>query len=233
MKSFKKIFLSIGISALLMVPASPARADMFGGDVAVLVQILSNALQQLAQLQQILGNGKDSLGLLREVNEGLRDALNAIRVIAPYLDAGTYKEVKTPEEALRRIRELYGIIPMTQQAPAQSMRDRSAAEAIAMNSELYKYADEANEQSKEIIDYSRYVNPKGAARLTAQSLGILIGMQAQLLKSNSQMLKLMGENLAMNNQKDKTESLEFKTKYQELSDSLRALPKDTKLPRIQ
>jgi hypothetical protein len=49
----------------------PARADIFGGDVAVLVQILANALQQLAQLRNIVQNGQDNLGLIRDINRGI------------------------------------------------------------------------------------------------------------------------------------------------------------------
>ena len=39
-----------------------SHADMFGGDVVVLTQILANAVQQLAQLKQIMDSGKVKSG---------------------------------------------------------------------------------------------------------------------------------------------------------------------------
>ena len=61
------IFITIFIGS-----TNVARADLFGGDVAVLVQILAQAIQQLAQLKAILDNGSDTLGLLRDINRWRR-----------------------------------------------------------------------------------------------------------------------------------------------------------------
>ena len=77
----RRILMAI-ISVQLFV-GTPAKADVFGGDVAVLIQILANALQQLAQLRSIVQNGQDSVQLVRDINRGINDSLNLIHTMNP------------------------------------------------------------------------------------------------------------------------------------------------------
>ena len=59
MNRLQKLFTVGLFCASLMIPR-PCRADIFGGDVVVLTQILANAIQQLIQLRQILSTGSDT-----------------------------------------------------------------------------------------------------------------------------------------------------------------------------
>ncbi len=98
-----------------------------------------------------------------------------------------------------------------------------------MNGTLFKFADQADEESKRIFNHSQSVNPQGAAKLTAQSIAVLIGVSTQVLRTNSMMLKMMSENMALQNRKEKLQSAQFKTQYDGISNALGNLPKDTKL----
>ncbi len=71
----KKLCAVITALGLLLPFPQSAKADLFGGDVMILAQILANAIQQLAQLQEILRSGNDTLGLLQDINRGLNDSL--------------------------------------------------------------------------------------------------------------------------------------------------------------
>jgi len=212
----------------LAIPKS-ASADMFGGDVAVLVQILANALQQLAQLQQILSTGGDTLGLLRDINRGIRDGLTVLQIINPKFNPGLYGDLATADRVLQTINELYGSAPQTNQARLQQIQDQSASESIAMNGTLFQFADQADDESKRIFLQSQDVSPQGAAKLTAQSIAILIGVTTQVLRTNSMMLKMMGENMALQNRKEKLQSEQFKTQYEGISGAIQSLPSTTTL----
>ncbi len=72
--SMKKRILTIFLCFTLITPR-PAKADLFGGDVAVLVQILAQTIKQLYELQRIVSTGQDSLSLMRDINRGIRDGL--------------------------------------------------------------------------------------------------------------------------------------------------------------
>ena len=230
-KKFKPLRVAL-VCTLTLCLASPkeARADLFGGDVAVLTQILANAIQQLYQLKQILSTGADTLGLLRDINRGLRDGLGVIQILNPRFNPGLYGDLETADRVLSTIEDLYGKVPQTGDARLQAAQDQSVAESIAMNGRLFRFADEADATSRQMIDHSRLVNPQGAAKLTAQSVAVLIQTTTQLLRTNSMMMKLMAENLAVQNRKEKIESAQFRSQYDGLSEAFSGLPQKTKLP---
>lgn len=232
MKSFKKILVA-GILCFTVSLPKPARADFFGGDVVVLAQILANAIQQLAQLQQILSTGGDTLGLLRDINRGIRDGLNVMKMLNPRFNPGIYGNLETADQVLRIIDDLYGKIPQTAEMRLQQAQDRSASESISMNGTLFRFADQADEESRRIFSHSQSVSPQGAAKLTAQSLAVLIGVTTQVLRTNSMMLKSMGENMALQNRKEKLQSTQFRAQYEGLSSGFNSLPKETKLESLK
>jgi len=112
MKKFKRTLMVVLLSSTLMIPKT-AKADLFGGDVVVLTQILIQAIQQLYQLKMIFQNGADSLSLMREINRGLRTGLGIIQIINPKFNPGLYGGLETAESVQRAIEELYGTIPQT------------------------------------------------------------------------------------------------------------------------
>lgn len=226
MKRIKNFILAGTMTIIFSFPR-PAKADLFGGDVVVLVQILAQAIQQLAQLQKILSTGDDTLGLMRDINRGIRDGLTVLQMINPKINPGLYGNLDTADRVLSEIQSIYGQIPQTGEARLQAAQDQSVSESIAMNGTLFRFADQADGESKRIFDHSQSVNPQGAAKLTAQSVAVLISVTTQVLRTNSMMLKMMGENMALQNKKEKLKSAHFKSEYDGLSSALGNLPKDT------
>jgi hypothetical protein len=232
MKKLRNIALGVLLSLTLGYPQK-SRADLFGGDVVILTQILANAIQQLVQLRQILSTGSDSLNLLRDINRGIRDGLTVLQMINPRFNPGLYGDLETADRVLNVITDLYGRIPQTAEMRLQAAQDRSVSESIAMNGNLFRFADQADEESKRIFSHSQGVSPQGAAKLTAQSIAVLISVSTQVLRTNSMMLKMMSENMALQNRKEKLQSAQFKSQYDGLSNALGGLPKETKLKPLE
>lgn len=226
--SMKKRVITILLCFTLITPR-PAKADLFGGDVAVLVQILAQAIKQLYELQRIVSTGQDTLSLMRDINRGIRDGLAVIRIINPKFNPGLYGGLETADQVQRAIEDLYGTIPQTSEYRLQEAQDRSVSESIAMNGTLFQYADSVDEETKRIIAHSQSTNPQGSAKLTNQSLAVLIGVTTQVLRTNSMMLKMMGQNMALSNRKEKLQATQFKSQYEGISNALGALPKETNL----
>lgn len=224
----KNIVITITLCTTLIF-SKPAKADIFGGDVVVLVQILAQAIQQLYQLKQIFRSSDDTLGLLRDINRGIRDGLSIIRIFNPKFNPGIFGSLEKVEQVQRAIEELYGVIPQTSEYRLQEAQDRSVSESIAMNGTLFHYADQVDLETKRIINHAQLVNPQGAAKLTAESLAILIGVTTQVLRTNSMMLKMMGQTMALSNRKEKLQASQFKAQYEGISSALGALPKETSL----
>lgn len=232
MKRLRRIVILSIVTVIMSVPR-PARADIWGGDVVVLTQLLVNAIQQLVQLKQILGTSMDTLSLMREINRGIRDGLTIVQTMNPRFNPGLYGNLETADRVLTIISDLYGRIPQTAEYRLQEAQDRSASESIAMNSTLFRYADQVDEESRRILSHSQEVNPQGAAKLTAQAVAILIGVSTQVLRTNSMMLKMMGENMALSNRKEKLQAAQFRTQYDGLSTALGKLPKKADIKPLE
>jgi len=232
MQKIKRKLVVWLLTASLFIPR-PTRADLFGNDVIVLTQILVNAVQQLAQLKQILGTGSDTLGLLREINNGIRDGLLVLQVINPEFMPGIYGDLLTADSVLAMLNDVYGAIPPTSEAKLQKAQDQAVAESISMNGSLFKFADETDAESRRIFNHAQLVNPNGAGKLTAQSIAVLIGVTSQVLRTNSMMLKMMGQNMALQNHKEKIQAAQFKTQYEGLSHAFATLPKEPKLAPLK
>lgn len=226
--SFKKRIIAITLCFTLILP-KPAKADLFGGDVAVLIQILAQTIKQLYELQRIVSTGQDTLSLMRDINRGIRDGLAIIRIVNPKFNPGLYGGLETIDQVQRAIEDLYGAIPQTSEYRLQEAQDKSVSESIAMNGTLFQYADSVDEETKRIIAHAQKVSPQGAGKLTAESLAVLIGVTTQVLRTNSMMLKMMGQNMALSNRKEKLQATQFKAQYEGISNALGTLPKETKL----
>jgi len=219
----KKLLTTILITSVALAPI-PARADFFGGDIPLLIQIVTNTLNQLTQLRSILGNGRDTLAFLRVINEGIRDAMNIMQTLNTTLHPGIYSQYKDPGSVLNALQDLYGMIPQTSHTRLEAAQDQSVSEAITLHNQAFDYADRIDPEAERIKDYSHGVSPVGAGRLTAESLGVLIHVSNQILRTNAAMLKIMSENLALQNRKEKVNSLQFHEEYDGLTKGLNLYP---------
>jgi len=209
-----------------------ARADIFGADVVVLTQILANAVFQLARLKEIVGAAEDHVELVRQINQGISDSLEILRRIDPNLDPGIYRDWRTVPEALEKLRQIYGVVPDSPEAAAQRDLDQGIAEAVAYNNGFYAYSQDLDKLADRIQSHSHSVSPAGAARLTAQSLGVMIQVLNQNLRAHSTLLKLHAQELALRNRKEKNSTSHYVEAGMGLRDALKRKPVGFKVPRF-
>ncbi|MBI2711756.1 MAG: hypothetical protein HYX41_02670, partial [Bdellovibrio sp.] len=133
----KKLAFLVVLTALSF--PNTGRCDIWGGDVAVLLNILANALQQLAQLRSIVSSGQDTLQLARDINKGINDSLNLMRTVNPNADPGLYSDWKQRDQSLQAVQSIYGTIVPSKDARVQRDADLSVAEAVSLNNSIYGY----------------------------------------------------------------------------------------------
>lgn len=209
-----------------------ANADLFGGDIAVLMQILVQAMQTVMQLKSILNTGHDTLDLLQDINSGIKSGLDIIHIINPKFDPGVYGSLNNSDAVLRALQDVYGPVPSGMDHELIQSQDQSVAEVISMNRNLYDYADQVDREKDRIMFHAQVVNPQGSAKLQNQALAVLIGVTTQLLRTQSQMLKLLALNMAMQTRKEKVSTENFQNNYEGLSSGFKGLPKNSQLPRL-
>lgn len=186
-----------------------AKGDLFGGDVAVLSQILVQAIMQLAELRKILGTASDQIDLIREINRGANHALDILRTVDPNIDAGIYKDWANVQEAIQKLESVYGIVVNSPMAKVQKDTDRGIAEAVAFNNNYYKWTSQLDEIGEQLKSEAHKSSPAGAQKLTVQALGLLIQVLNQNIRAQATSLKLQAQELAIQNSKDKAETKHF------------------------
>jgi len=224
------------VSAFLLcqlIFLSPAKASIFGEETAVLAQILANAVQQLAQLKNILDTGRDNVNLVRDINRGINDSLNLIRTISPNTDPGLYKDWEKVSDALTKLETIYGIAVESHDNRVQRDTDQSIAEAVSLNNSVYKYTKMIDEVGELIKSQSHAVSPGGAVKLTAQSLGVMLNLQNEMLRTQATGLKIQAQTLALQNRKDKEQTRQMVAGADGINSALQSAQPQFKLPRFE
>ena len=209
-------------------PMRMAKADIWGGDVVVLTQILANAVQQLIQLRQILSTGEDNLALLQDINRGLNDILGVANTVGQIREPGLYGDVSSVIDGQRMLKEIYGRIPDSSESKVQDHSDQVVSEALTLNNSLYEYTKDIDAIGEEIKQASAIASPKGAQRLTVESLGIMLTVMNQSLRAQASGLKLQAQAMAAQNHKDK----KFSEQVRRTSGSLRQAMKKSNFALI-
>ena len=212
------------------VPA--ANADLFGTDTAVLTQILQQTILQLAELKSILQSGSDTLGLLQEVNRGINDSLRMAETLGVRVDPGLYRELHKVDDAVRLVQNIYGKPVSSPVASVQQNTDQTIAEAISFNNELNDYASKLDRIGEDIKNFSHQTSPGGAAKLTAESMGVLIHVANQQLRASGQGLKLQAQFMAMNNKQDKDRVAQYLKEGNLLKENMTSINPNFEVPRF-
>lgn len=218
--------------ALTFVFPSRGRADMFGGDLVILGQILANAIQQLAQLKSIMDNGKDTLGLMQDINRGINDSLQLLHTSGLITDPGVYKEWSQVQQAIGAMETIYGVAVPSQDQRSQIDADRGVAEAITLGNSVYEYTKEVDELGETIKEFSHSVSPGGAQKLTAQSMGVMLHVMNQGLRVQSTGMKLHAQQLALENKREKAATSVFLSTAKSLAGEMKKPREFYRTPRF-
>jgi len=228
----RKSIIAFALVISLIIPGRAAKADIWGGDVVVLTQILMNAVQQLIQLRQILSTGEDNLALLQEINRGLNDILGIAKTSGVIRDSGVYGEISSVHDGKDMLREIYGQIPDSSESRVQDHSDQVISEALTLNNSIYQYANDIDAIGEEIKQASAVASPKGAQRLTVESLGIMLTVMNQSLRAQASGLKLQAQAMAAQNHKDKQFANQVRSSSKSLSTALRGSVPSFNIPKI-
>lgn len=220
----KQLYAALCIILVLVALPKSAHCDFWGGDDVILTQILAESIEQLTQLEEILGAGNDTISFLKQINAGVADAMSIMRTANSTLHPGTFFQYQGVDQLLSLVRQVYGVVPKTADSPFEELTDDSVAEAISLHNDAFTYADGVDPEGERIKDYSKDASPLGAARLTSESLGVLIHVNNQILRTNAANLNIASENLALQNRREKLNSEQTQIQYEGLSQSLLNLP---------
>lgn len=219
LQKIKSKFAILGLALLLIGPTS-AKADLFGGDVAVLAQILAENIKQYYQLKSIIEEAEWQHSFLENLNDGLNNSIGMLEGL-PIRDEKILEELRSFRDAVGKVNSIYGKIPKSQEEAMQALHDQSIAESFRMVNDFKEYSKIQEENSQRIAIESREASPKGAARMQAETSAQILNSLSQLIRLNTQMLKLQSEQFGMTNKSGKESVANFQKVNRDLGKSFK------------
>ena len=211
-----------------MASYRPAYADLFGGDVAVLMQILSENIKHYYQLQEMIKNGNDQMNFLKVLNQGIDNSIGLLESL-PIKDEKVLADLKEFKNAMQKVEGLYGAIPKSPEEALHILHDQTVAESLKMANSFKEYSEVQEKNSQVIATQARIASPKGAARMQAETSAEILRSLSQLIRLNTQLLKLQSEQLAMSNKNSKEGVANFQRINQDLGRGFSGFKPDMKL----
>lgn len=213
---------------LVLAITLPSKADLFGGDVAVLAQILAESVKQYYQLKALVEQGSDQMGYIRFINAGIDNSIGLMESL-PIKDERILAELREFKGALQKVDDLYGKIPKSPESALHLLHDQTVAESLRMANSFKDFSDAQEKNSQMIAVQARQASPKGAVRMQAETSAEILRSLSQLIRLNTQILKLQSEQLAMTNKVSKDGVASFQRLNQDLGSGFTKFKPDMKL----
>lgn len=207
----KKFVLGLLI-ALIWIPV-PARADLFGGDLPLLAEIVMNTLQTLNELEAQTTLAKDQM-------KGIKDKITRMKTIADLVQPSSWNEWKSPEEAAKRLKKIYFTLPKEYRSEKAEAMEAELSNAMAEIGKLSTEAKDAFLSGKELESKGADASPGVAQKLTASGTGTLVAMAAQQQVLTSHITSLLVQMLAQKNEEDAREMVSNGSTLKGISKSL-------------
>ena len=157
----------------LTIPFRTARGDMFGADVAVLVQILAETIQQIGELESIIGSTNQTASILEEMNRGVKDVLRLANTAHVTLPPQVYAQAMSIDQATRMAESVYGSMPNN---ALDMNRDhyQSGVEGLYLSEDAFDYSILLDNTAEKVKTSAVAANEAAATKLTAETLGVVV-----------------------------------------------------------
>ena len=229
--------MRIKIFALLLCLMSTPAFSLFGdggagwAQIPYLAKVLAENYKRYKQLKIMLEQAKHSDNYFRTIHQGLENVTGLMDSL-PINDHHVLKDLKSFNDSLKTITRVYGQIPRSPEAALHMLHDKTAAESLQMVNLFKNYSKTQESNSQSLKTQSQAASPKGAARATAVSNAMILESVNQLIRLQSQSLKMQSEQLAMLNRKDKQNIAAYQEVNKGLSNAFKSFKKQENLVRF-
>ncbi len=182
------------VFAFLIMPLQ-ARADFWGGDLPLLVQIVTNTLHTMMELQKQNEYWSDAMA-------NIKDRIDRLQTIASVVEPSTWEKWKDPREALERLRMIYHTIPREYRSEKYDSIEAELANAMNLVARLRPATESSFNSGKELERRGADASPGVAQKLAASGVGSLVSIQSQSLAIQSHITSLLAQILAEANEKE-------------------------------
>lgn len=183
--------------------------------IPYLIKILEENYKRYKQLQIMIQTAKNQEEFLKSLSSGIDNSIGILESL-PVKDEGLLSDLKNFKKSYDSVLDLYGRIPKSKEEALQALHDKSVAESFKMVSSISDYSKLQEANADLIRHNARDASLKGAARMTAESNGLILDSLNQLIRLQNQSLKLQSEQFALKNKSEKTTVGSFQKVNQDL-----------------
>jgi hypothetical protein len=195
-------------------------ADLFGGDVAVLTQILVQAIDQVYKLQSILGKAKETVQLLEEMNRGVKEVLKLAETAHIPLPPGVYDQAKKIDQAVIKAQQIYGVIT-DKSPPYMKTHYQSGVEGLHLSQDTFDYSTFLDEQGESVKKAAVLASQASATRLTAETLGVVLHSISHSNRIQAKSLEITSSNRLEESAKDSARYDSFINTHTKIEEDVR------------
>lgn len=213
MRIFHRTLLSLVLS--LSFAAVPARADLFGGDVAVLAKILVETIKQVRELQK-------QSDLLEDELRGINDRIRRLAAIKEIIQGTSSEEWKNPAKAVRRLSDIYYTLPPELRTKKADAVESELRRAVDLATRITNSAGDAHRTGADLEKDALGKSPGVAQKLTASGVGSLIELSAQNQVAQGTIISLLTQMVAESSDRSARELSGRSSAYGDMSQTLPA-----------
>jgi hypothetical protein len=180
---------------LLLLLSPSARADLWGGDIPLLTQIVANTMNTLMEMRR-------QTSLFQSEMAGINDRIYRIQTISEVIQPSSWQHWRDPAEALRRLRMIYQTLPKEYRSAKSDAIEEELSRAMNLIARVNPQTQSSFQSGKEMERRGVTASPGVAQKLTASGTGTLIAMEAQSLALQSHITSLLAQTLAEANEKE-------------------------------
>lgn len=206
---------------VVLIVSLPVYADFWGGDIPLLTSIVANTSTQIARLNEIMETGEKSLKVLDEVNEGVH-RVRRLTEIPSRARYGLFSRIQGIEHMGDTLKGVYGGSPLAPLYRANAFAERSVSESLMIHKEVTELAYDLDKTANDLIRQSNGASPAGASKLAAQGAGIQVRQNNEVLRTNSSMLKIQAQQLALKNAREREERVQSQRALLDASRAVRS-----------
>lgn len=181
--------------AVFLIGPMQARADLFGGDLPLLAQIVTNTLNTMMELRRQSQFMDDELA-------GIKDRIYRIQTIADVVQPAEWDKWKDPREAVNRLRLIYHTIPKEYRSEKYDSLEAEIAKAMNLVARVGPETTATFKSGKEMERRGADASPGVAQKLTASGVGTLIALESQSQVIQSHITSLLAQILAEGNERE-------------------------------
>lgn len=218
---------------VLSLMLSSGSFSFVGSDIAhlpYLTKILGENIKRYQQLQAMIKQNKSQEQYLRVIHTGLKNSIGLLESL-PIEDEKILGELVNFKKSIDTVEGIYGKVPFSKEATLHTLHDQTVAESLKMITSFKAFSRRQEENSLRLAIQGRQASPKGAARMQVEASAQILKGLNQLIRLNTQILKLQSESMASHNKMGKDNVHNFQKVNHDLGHGFRNLNLNSKLFR--